>query len=124
MLLPKTNHFTKLVIEDCHSRVLHCGFKDTLVELWTWFWVPGGRQYVKFVIHHCLVCKKMTGASYDKPPPGDLPSFRLSEVLAFTNVGVDMAGPCSLRYLVATKKVAHRRFGFVFSPMVLPELST
>ena len=97
MLLPRNNHFTKLVIEDCHSRVLHCGVKDTLVELRTRFWVPRGRQYVKFVIHHCLVCKKMTGASYDKPPPGDLPSFRLCEVLAFTNVGVDMAGPLFIK---------------------------
>ena len=68
MLLPRNNHFTKLVIEDCHSRILHC-------ELRTRFWVLRGRQYVKFVIHHCLVCKKMTGASYDKPPPVDLPSF-------------------------------------------------
>ena len=124
MLSPRNNHFTRLVIEDCHSRVLHCGVKDTLVELRTWSWVPRGRQYVKFVIHHCLVCKKMTGASYDKPPLGDLPSFRLCEVLAFTNVGVDMAGPFSLRYLVATKKVEHRRFGFVFSAVVPPELST
>ena len=39
----------------------------------------------------------MTGASYDKPPPGDLPSFRLCEVLAFTNVGVDMAGPLFIK---------------------------
>ena len=97
MLLPRNNHFTKLVIEDCHSRVLHCGFKDTLVELRTWFWVPRGRQYVKFVIHHCFVCKKMTGASYDKPPSGDFPSFRLCEVLAFSNVGVDMAGPLFIK---------------------------
>ena len=97
MLLPRNNHFTKLVIEDCHSRVLHCGVKDTLVELRTRFWVPRGRQDVKFVIHHCLVCKKMTGTSYDKPPPGDLPSFRLCEVLAFTNVGVDMAGPLFIK---------------------------
>ena len=97
MLLPRNNQFTKLVIEDCHSRVLHCGVKDTLVGLRTRFWVPRGRQYVKLVIHHCLVCKKMTGASYDKPPPGDLPSFRLCEVLAFTNVGVDMAGPLFIK---------------------------
>ena len=92
MLLPRNNHFTKLVIEDCQGRVLHCGVKDTLVELRTQFWIPRGRQYVKFVIHHCLVCKKMTGASYNKPPPGALPSFRLCEVLAFNNIGVDMAG--------------------------------
>ena len=71
--------------------------KGTLVELRTWFWVPRGRQYVKFVIHHCLVCKKMTGASCDKPPPGDLPSFRLCEVLSFTIVGMDMAGPLFIK---------------------------
>ena len=124
MLLPRNNHFTKLVIEDCHSQVLQCGVKDTLVELRTQFWVLRGRQYVKFLIHHCLVCKKMTGASYDKPPPGDLPSFRLCEVLAFTNVGVDIAIPLFIKLPGSNQESSTKKVGFVFSPVVLPELST
>ena len=43
---------------DCHRKVLHSGFKDTLNELRCNFWVTQGRRAVKFVISKCLICYK------------------------------------------------------------------
>ena len=66
----------------------------------------------------------MTGASYDKPPPGDLPSFLLCEVLTFTNVGVDMVRPLFVIVPSSNQESSTQRFGIVFSPVALPVLST
>ena len=45
-LLPKDEHYTKLVIEDCHRRVFHA---QTLAQLRLEYWVPHGRSTVRKV---------------------------------------------------------------------------
>ena len=44
-----------------------------------------------------MCCKKLEGKPYQNPPAGDIPSFRLEDELAFTNVGVDFAGPLFIK---------------------------
>ena len=93
MLLPSDHEFTNLVIQLCHRAVMHNGVQETLTQLRSRFWVVKGRQVVKRVLSKCTVCKKLEGKSYgiyNSPP---LPEFRLSDDFAFTNIGVDYAGP-------------------------------
>ena len=93
-IIPRENKLTELIVRDCHSRVYHCGVKDTLAELRTCFWIVRGRQYVKKVLSNCVVCRRLEGKSFNQPVTLDLRDFRLQETLAFTTVGIDYAGPC------------------------------
>ena len=92
-ILPRKHQFTVLVIKRSHSNVMHNGVKETLTDLRSRFWVVRGRQTVRDVISPCATCKKLEGRSYNAP----LPDFRVSDEFAFTQVGVDFAGPVYLR---------------------------
>ena len=96
-LLYSNHHVTELIVTNCHVRVKHNGVKETLAELRTRYWLIRGRQVVKRIIFSCVCCKKLEGKPYQNPPAGDLPSFRLEDELAFTNVGVDFAGPLFIK---------------------------
>ncbi|XP_068670957.1 uncharacterized protein [Montipora foliosa] len=101
IFLPRSSHFTNLVINECHLKVLHNGVRETLTELRSCFWVVKGRQAVKTVIGKCSVCKKIEGRSYAVPRSPPLPEFRLSDEFAFSRVGVDFAGPMYVRDIFA-----------------------
>ena len=71
--------------------------KETLAELRTRYLLIRGRQVVKRIIFSCVFCKKLEGKPYQNPNAGDIPSFRLEDELAFTNAGVDFAGPLFIK---------------------------
>ena len=58
IFLPRLSHFTNLVINECHLKVLHNGVRETLTELRSCLGGKG-RQAVKTVIGKCSVCKKI-----------------------------------------------------------------
>ncbi|XP_068708261.1 uncharacterized protein [Montipora foliosa] len=101
IFLPKSSHFTNLVINECHLKVLNNGVRETLTELRYCFWAVKGRQAVKTVIGKCSVCKKIEGRSYAVPHSPPLPEFRLSDEFVFSRVGVDFAGPMYVRDIFA-----------------------
>ncbi|XP_044171892.1 uncharacterized protein LOC122956294 [Acropora millepora] len=93
VILPTKHPFTRLIIEECHQRVLHSGVRATLAELRSRVWVPRGRQTVKRILGECVTCRKLTGKPYSAPPTAALPDFRVREAPPFSRVGVDFAGP-------------------------------
>ena len=76
-----------------HENVKHNGVRETLTEIRAQFWIIKGRQAVKDVLSKCVTCKKMLGRAYSTPPTPPLPSFRVSDDLVFSKVGVVFAGP-------------------------------
>ena len=86
-------YFTKLLIRDCHIHVLHSGLDSMLNYLRNTYWICQGRKVVKQVIKDCVVCKKAQAWPLRGPEPPDLPSYRLSNDYAFSNTGIDFAGP-------------------------------
>lgn len=102
IFLPRSSHFTNLVINECHLKVLHNGVRETLTELRSYFWVVRGRQAVKTVIGRCSVCK-IEGRSYAVPHFPPLPEFLLSDEFAFSRVGVDFAGAMYVRDIFAKR---------------------
>ena len=66
---------------------------ETLTEIRLQFWIIKRRQAVKNVLTKCITCKRIQGRAFSSPPPLPLPSFRVSDDLAFSKVGVDFAGP-------------------------------
>ena len=97
ILLPRDGYVTDLIVRNCHQQVLHSGVNDALNEIRSRFWITRGRQFVKKILHKCVVCRKVLGSSYKLPAPPHLPSFRVCGGPAFDNVGTDYAGPLYMK---------------------------
>ena len=97
IILPKEHPLTLLQVQECHTRVLHSGVRSTLAELRTRFWVPRGRQVVKYVLKCCVVCKKKEGKSFSPAPTASLPDFHMNKAPPFSKTGVDFAGPLFMK---------------------------
>ena len=93
ILLPAKHAFTHLTVKQVHHLVKHSGIRDTLTTLRDRFWVLRGRETVKKIIRHCIVCRRFDAAPCKPPPFADLPSTRVSDDPPFTHVGIDFAGP-------------------------------
>ena len=93
----RDSYVTELIVLNCHQQVLHSGVNDTLNELRSRFSITRGRQFVKKILHKCVVCRKVLGPSYKLPAPPHLPSFRVCGGPAFDNVGTDYAGPLYIK---------------------------
>ena len=91
--LPAEHHITRLIINDCHRRVLHNGVRETLMELRSRYWIVRGRQVIRKEIYSCSVCRRHEGQAYKADPLSDMPEFRFKEEHPFASTGVDFAGP-------------------------------
>lgn len=96
MLLPYDHHFTRLVIDDFHVRNFHAGPTLTQSLLRAKFWIPRSLKVIKSRIYKCVHCRILR-AKPTTPFMADLPRERLECVRAFNEVGVDYAGPLSIK---------------------------
>ena len=92
-LLPKDDYFTRLVVEDAHSRVLHSGVSQTLARVRKEYWIPHGRAVVKKIIKECRVCKRVEGTPFAMPNMPNLPRERVAKSHPFEYTGIDYFGP-------------------------------
>ena len=99
ILLDRCHHVTTLLIMDAHHRVRHNGARETLTELLSNYWLVRGRQFVRKLIHKCLVCCRLEGRPHHGVPPPALPKFRVKQLRQFQNTGVDFAKPLYVKDL-------------------------
>ncbi|GBL95183.1 hypothetical protein AVEN_253516-1 [Araneus ventricosus] len=92
LLLPKTRHFTDLVIDYFHKKLLHSGVKTTLSPIRTLHCVPSGQTRVRRVIKGCMTCFRVKNQTTHQMM-SDLPRDRIVPSRPFDNVGIDFAGP-------------------------------
>ena len=69
ILLPKQHPFTVIIVKSAHERTLHCGMKDTITEVRSKYWLVKGRQFVRKIIHQCVIFCKVEGPHYRTAPP-------------------------------------------------------
>ena len=115
VLLPRNHHFTALVISRAHETVKHNGVNETLTEIRSEYWVCKGRQIVKTMLSKCVRCKEITGKPYATPKAPPLPSYRVSEELAFTCVAIDFAGPLYVKDIYKQDGPMHKCYIALFS---------
>ena len=57
IILDPASYLTKLIVEDCHTKNLHCGPASTLTLLRNKYWILRGLQTAKKIGRSCVVCK-------------------------------------------------------------------
>lgn len=94
-LLPGKGAFTENLIDRYHRMNCHTGANLLMAILRQRFWILSARNVVRRRISGCNVCFR-TAPTHPSPKMADLPSVRICDTKAFTNTGVDYAGPIQI----------------------------
>ena len=109
-LLPKNEHYTKLVIEDYHRRVFHTGVPQTLAQLRLEYWVPHGRSAVRLkLLRQCKTCCRRKGSAYKLPNMPPWPKERIIQALPFEYTGLDYFGPLYIKQYTDGDKLVYKK---------------
>ncbi|XP_033104029.1 uncharacterized protein LOC117106725 [Anneissia japonica] len=93
IILPKTQHITKLIIKNAHQLALHSGTNYVLSQLSGKYWILSEREAIRGWERECNECKRRN-AKPVQPKMAPLPKYRLGGSLrAFTHISVDFGGP-------------------------------
>ncbi|XP_065886729.1 uncharacterized protein [Dysidea avara] len=80
--LPPKEYFTKLNIEEVHSKMFHSGVSQTPAEIRQEYWILKGRSVVKRVLNGCKVCQIVEGGPYRMPQIPSWPKERVVQFIA------------------------------------------
>ena len=94
-----------LIIQHAHAVQLHSGVNATFTTLRQQYWIPSTRQWIRSIIHRCVVCKKTSGKPYSKPDPPPLVKSQISQSNPFAVTGVDFTGTLYFRTTESERKV-------------------
>ena len=109
IILPKTGHFTKILLRHFHEKVCHQGRGFTLAKMRSsGYWIVGARALVTSLIHKCVTCR-IERAKPAIPQMSPLPSERSTESPPFSYCGVDCFGP----FLVKDRRTELKRYGLM-----------
>ena len=97
IIMPKGVIAEKLALE-IHHRRLHCSQKAVFNTLRHQFWFTGGFQYVKDLVRKLCKTPRCRYIKFCNPRMSPLPSIRLDNPEAWTNVGIDYAGPFACKH--------------------------
>ena len=89
-------HFVRLYLQNTHHNLLHAGPTQLLAVARDKIWIIRGRHAAQQVVRRCHTCTRWKGETLGQKM-GDLPAARIQGQFAFQTVGVDFAGPFSLK---------------------------
>lgn len=92
ILIPHQSPLSRLIILHTHNHNLHAGPSLTLALIRRKYWIPKAGKMIKGTILRCVRCR-IQRAKPNVPIMASLPKERFSAFRAFTEVGVDYAGP-------------------------------
>ncbi|XP_061707816.1 uncharacterized protein LOC133518203 [Cydia pomonella] len=93
LLLPRDNRLTFLLIDDYHKRFMHPGIQTLHNLLAQHFWIMCPKRAIYAVVSKCMKCFRVRPPGAPAPFMGDLPSYRISQLKAFSSAAVDFGGP-------------------------------
>ncbi|XP_017875755.1 uncharacterized protein LOC108622407 [Ceratina calcarata] len=112
IILPKHDVSTS-IIRQCHLNTLHGGMQLTMATVRQRFWIIGCRNATRTVIHQCVECTRWRAQPSVQIMQNLIPE-RCRPARAFTNCGVDYAGPFQVRDSAGRGKTAHKAYIAVF----------
>jgi len=113
MILPASQHFTKLIVSAEHIRIHHAGPQLLTASLREKYWISRIRNLVKTEKHQCLTCYKFK-AQATQQLMGELPSAQVQPSRPFLTTGIDYAGPISLRLGTTCSKTIIKGYIAIF----------
>lgn len=96
VLLSKVSHFSVLLARHWHDITGHSGPQIVSSLICRKYWILSVRSLIRTVISRCTTCVRIR-AENPQPIMADLPSSRVTECHPFLRVGVDYAGPFSVK---------------------------
>ncbi|XP_011687496.1 PREDICTED: uncharacterized protein LOC105449814 [Wasmannia auropunctata] len=99
VVLLANHRFTKLLLMEEHIRLLHAAPQALLASIREQFWIIGGRNLAKKVVHECVKCFR-NRPQQTQALMGELPKSRVSVAQSFHATGIDYGGP----FLIKDKK--------------------
>ena len=77
--------------------MLHAGPTLLMTSLSRRYHIIGLRKAARFIIRQCVICRRQS-AKPEHQLMGQLPLERVNPGIVFENVGIDYAGPISIKY--------------------------
>lgn len=96
VLLPKSSHFSVLIIRHWHRVTCHGGSRVISTLVGRQFWILSMRSLIRRVISKCTRCVRVSAVN-PQPIMADLPRSRITECRPFSRVGIDFAGPLLMK---------------------------
>lgn len=87
---------TKAIINRTHLEMLHGGSQLTTRTIREKYWIIGGRNAIRKIIHECITCVKMKGQTCTQQM-ANLVEERVQPTVPFTNVSLDYCGPFEVK---------------------------
>lgn len=96
IVIAKTGILGPLLIRDAHLKTNHGGNQLTLQYLRSRYWIIGARGTTKTIIRKCPICFKLRMKTSEQLM-ASLPTYRTTPARTFSRVGIDYAGPVTVR---------------------------
>lgn len=96
ILISEKSRLAELLVQQMHDQTKHGGVQDVMCAIRNKYWIPKLRQLVKKHISRCVICVRFK-AKFMQQFMSNLPSSRLATDRCFRNIGVDFAGPITIR---------------------------
>lgn len=111
LMLPPKHPVTIVIIRHLHKTNMHIGQRALLAVVRLQFWPLRAKTVIRNVIHKCTLCYRANPKRATQLM-GDLPEYRVKAAYPFANVGIDFAGPFTLKSAVSMRKSVHTK-GYV-----------
>ncbi|XP_055309622.1 uncharacterized protein LOC129573263 [Sitodiplosis mosellana] len=114
IIMPKSHHFTRLLIDHSHEVTLHGGVSLTLAHLRHQYWLVSGRQTVASRLRKCVTCFR-SKPEVSSQLMGNLPYHRVNPpTRPFVATGVDYTGAIELKSSKYRGNTTHKGYIVVF----------
>ncbi|XP_076686036.1 uncharacterized protein LOC143378082 [Andrena cerasifolii] len=105
ILLPRSEHVTRLIIQYEHNRHMHAGVLGTFYAVRQRYWPIDGKNMTRAVVRRCIRCFRTNPRDAPDYLMGNLPKDRITSIRPFQVVGVDYCGP----FFIKEKKYRNTR---------------
>ncbi|XP_058456565.1 uncharacterized protein LOC131433963 [Malaya genurostris] len=96
IILPSSHALSSLLVRSYHEKHLHAAPQLLLSTLRLRYWIIGGRNLARTIVHNCIVCVRARPKLLEQFM-AELPSSRVIANRPFSTTGVDYWGPILLK---------------------------